>query len=69
MSIEGDDDHTVAAEQCQVADRRTVVGIDVQLKLRLEVKAVFVQEAGVHGVVTSHGFYQRRVQSKATVRL
>lgn len=66
MALKGDDDHTPAGEKRHVIDHRQVVGIDIQLELRREVKGIFMQETGVDGVVACHAFYLRGIEHQSS---
>lgn len=62
MLVKGDDQHTAAGEKCGVGNNRQIIGVDVQLELRLEIEAVFVKKAGIERIVPSSistgGFFQ-----------
>ena len=68
MPVKRDDEDAPAGEKRHVADDGQIVGVDVQLKLWLEIEAVFIKEPGVYGVVTCHAFDLRGVEHQPTAR-
>ena len=69
MPVERNHLQTVGIKQGHIRDRRLIVGIDEDLEIRLEVKAVLMQEPGVQGIVSRHSFYQRRIEGNLLLGL
>ena len=69
MPVKGDNDDAVAGKQGHVVDNRQEVGVHIDLELGLEVEAVFMEEPGIEGVISGHGFDLGGIQHHAFSRL
>ena len=69
VAVKGNDHHPAARKQRHIRHGREVVGIDIELELRLVVEAVLAQEPRVDGIVARHGLYLRGIEHQALARL
>ena len=63
------DDHASAAEKGHIVDDGKIVGIDVEFELGSEVKAIFVKETSVDGIVARHIFDLCSIKKESLARL
>lgn len=69
MAVKGNDDHTPTGKEGHITDDGQIVGVDVQLELRLKIKRIFMQVTSVNAVISRHALNLRRIQNQATGRL
>jgi len=69
MAFKGNDNHTPTVEESHIADNGKIVGIDIKLELRLEVKGILVKKTSIERIVTRHTLDLCRIQKQPSARL